>query len=97
MEGVSRSGAGNRAGAPGRAGGGINVPSNTRTTPRASNRAATGSRGNSAFTRGNSSAGQTRANNAVVQVGGGGFAGINIQNDSAGPVHFILDVNGYFQ
>jgi hypothetical protein len=41
--------------------------------------------------------GQTRANNAVVQTGGGTFVGLGILNDSAGPVHFILDVNGYFQ
>jgi hypothetical protein len=41
--------------------------------------------------------GQTRANNAVVQVGGGTLAGIVVQNDSPAPVHFILDVNGYFQ
>jgi hypothetical protein len=41
--------------------------------------------------------GQTRANNAVVQVGGGTLAGIVVQNDAPAPVHFILDVNGYFQ
>jgi Subtilase family len=41
--------------------------------------------------------GQTRANNAVVQVGGGTTASITVQNDAAGTVDFILDVNGYFQ
>jgi hypothetical protein len=45
----------------------------------------------------NFSPGQTRANNAVVQVGGGSQAAITVQNDAAGTVHFILDVNGYFQ
>ena len=45
----------------------------------------------------NFSPGQTRANNAVVQVGGGPTAGITVQNDGAGSVHLIVDVNGYFQ
>lgn len=42
----------------------------------------------------NFQAGQTRANNAVVPLAGGGvdlFGGL-----SAGTVHVILDVNGYF-
>jgi Subtilase family len=41
--------------------------------------------------------GQTRANNAVLQVGGGATASISVRNDAAGSVDFILDVNGYFQ
>jgi hypothetical protein len=45
----------------------------------------------------NFSPGQTRANNAVLQVGGGTTAAIAVQNDGAGSVHFILDVNGYFE
>jgi Subtilase family len=43
------------------------------------------------------SAGQTRANNSVVKVGSGATGSITVQNYSAGTVHFILDVNGYFQ
>ena len=41
--------------------------------------------------------GQTRANNAVLQVGGGTTAAITVLNDALGTVDFILDVNGYFQ
>jgi len=41
--------------------------------------------------------GQTRANNAVLQVGGGTTATIVVQNDAPGTVQFIMDVNGYFQ
>ena len=41
--------------------------------------------------------GQTRANSSVVQVGGGSTASLTVQNDGAGPVEFILDVNGYFE
>jgi Subtilase family len=41
--------------------------------------------------------GQTRANNAIVQLGGGTTASITVQNDGAGTVDLILDVNGYFQ
>ena len=40
--------------------------------------------------------GQTRANNAVLPLGAGGdFVVLCIQ--ASGSVHFILDVNGYFQ
>jgi hypothetical protein len=40
--------------------------------------------------------GQTRANNAIVQVSTSG--GITVLNDqSSGAVHFILDVDGYFK
>ena len=38
--------------------------------------------------------GQTRANNAVIGVY---FYGFVVQNDSAGAVQLIVDVNGYFQ
>ena len=39
--------------------------------------------------------GQTRANNAILPLSGAGT--INVLTGSAGPVHFILDVNGYFK
>ena len=42
-------------------------------------------------------AGQTRANNAIVQLGGGTTGSIVVLNGAAGTVHFILDVNGYFE
>jgi hypothetical protein len=41
--------------------------------------------------------GMTRANNAVVSLAFDGSGGIGVQNGSGGTVHFILDVNGYFQ
>ena len=40
--------------------------------------------------------GVTRANNAVVLLATNGGT-INVKNGSAGAVHFVLDVNGYFQ
>jgi hypothetical protein len=43
------------------------------------------------------SAGQVRANNAVLLLATDGTGGINVKNGSAGTNHFILDVNGYFQ
>ena len=43
----------------------------------------------------NFTAGVTRANNAVVPLDGSGT--INVKNGSAAAVHFVLDVNGYFQ
>ena len=44
----------------------------------------------------NYSAGQTRANNAVVVVGSDGKIGVHSDQPS-GTVNFILDVNGYFE
>ncbi|HQQ78663.1 MAG TPA: S8 family serine peptidase, partial [Thermoanaerobaculia bacterium] len=41
--------------------------------------------------------GQTRANNAQLQLALDGSGTVKVSNASAGPVHFILDVNGYFQ
>jgi hypothetical protein len=43
------------------------------------------------------SAGQTRANNGMLYLATNGNGSIAIENDSAGSVDFILDVNGYFQ
>jgi len=40
--------------------------------------------------------GVTRANNAIVLLATNGGT-INVMNGSAGTVHFVLDVNGYFQ
>jgi hypothetical protein len=45
----------------------------------------------------NFSAGQTRANNAILRLSTDGSGGINVLNGSAGWNHFILDVNGYFR
>jgi hypothetical protein len=42
-------------------------------------------------------AGITRANNAMVALATNGAGSIGVENDAAGTVHFILDVNGYFQ
>ena len=41
-------------------------------------------------------ASQTRANGALVTLGAGG-AGFKVFNGSAGTVHFVLDVNGWFE
>jgi hypothetical protein len=45
----------------------------------------------------NFSTGQTRANNAVVLLATSGNGSLAVLNGAAGTVHFILDVNGYFQ
>ncbi len=42
-------------------------------------------------------AGRTRANNAMVSLATDGTGTIAVRNDSAGTVHFVLDVNGYFR
>jgi PKD repeat protein len=42
-------------------------------------------------------AGQTRANNAMVVLATDGAGTIGVKNDAAGTVHFVLDVNGYFE
>jgi hypothetical protein len=42
-------------------------------------------------------ASKTRANNAMLQLALDGSGTVKVNNASAGPVHFILDVNGYFQ
>jgi hypothetical protein len=41
--------------------------------------------------------GRTRANNAFLYLATDGTGSIGVENDSVGSVHFILDVNGYFQ
>lgn len=41
-------------------------------------------------------AGKTRANNEVLRLSTDGTATLKVQNVSAGSVHFILDVSGYF-
>jgi hypothetical protein len=45
----------------------------------------------------NFSTGQTRANNAVALLATDGTGSLAVLNGGAGTVHFILDVNGYFQ
>jgi uncharacterized repeat protein (TIGR01451 family) len=45
----------------------------------------------------NFSAGQTRANNAVVSAAADGSASVTVLNASTGTVHCIVDVNGYFE
>jgi hypothetical protein len=45
----------------------------------------------------NFAAGVTRANNAVVLLALNGAGTLEVKNSSAGAVHFVLDVNGYFQ
>jgi hypothetical protein len=45
----------------------------------------------------NFSAGQTRANNAVVRLSTDGTGGIAATNRSSGAVHLIVDVTGYFE
>jgi hypothetical protein len=41
--------------------------------------------------------GQTRANNAIAVLAFDGSGGLKVKVDSAGTVHFVLDVTGYFQ
>ncbi len=42
-------------------------------------------------------AGQTRANNALVGLASDGSGSYVVQNTSGGPVHAIVDVNGWFE
>lgn len=44
----------------------------------------------------NFSAGQTRANNAILSLATDGGGNLGVQNASAGSSHLIVDVNGYF-
>jgi hypothetical protein len=45
----------------------------------------------------NFAAGQTRANNAILLLASDGSGTFGVQNDAAGLVHFIVDVNGWFE
>jgi hypothetical protein len=45
----------------------------------------------------NFAAGAVRANNAILELSGDGLGSFTAVNGSAGSVHFILDVNGYFE
>jgi hypothetical protein len=45
----------------------------------------------------NYKAGASRENNAIVGLSTDGAGGIFVFDESAGPVQFILDVNGYFR
>ena len=45
----------------------------------------------------NFKAGGTRANNAVLALGSDGSGAVKVLNGSAGAVHLIVDVNGYFR
>ncbi len=45
----------------------------------------------------NFSAGQIRANNAIVRLPADGSSSIHFHNSSAGKTHFALDVSGYFE
>jgi hypothetical protein len=42
-------------------------------------------------------AGITRANNGILELAHDGTGTFKVFNNSSGTVHFILDVNGYFQ
>jgi hypothetical protein len=41
--------------------------------------------------------GQTRANNAMIKIAADGSGTVGISNSAPGPLHFIVDVNGYFE
>ena len=45
----------------------------------------------------NYSAGQTRANNALLVLASGGSGTVDVFNGSSGTTHVIIDVNGYFE
>ena len=46
----------------------------------------------------NFSAGQTRANNAIIALSSNGSGHLSVKNDQfAGTVHLLLDVTGYFK
>jgi hypothetical protein len=45
----------------------------------------------------NFSAGQTRANNAIVQLATDGTGGLSVKNVSGGTAHVVIDVYGYFK
>jgi len=41
--------------------------------------------------------GGARANNALLYLATDGSGTVSVRNDSSGPLHLILDVNGFFQ
>ena len=41
--------------------------------------------------------GRTRANNAIIKIAADGSGTLGVSNGAAGPVQFIVDVNGYFE
>ena len=41
--------------------------------------------------------GRTRANNAIIKIAVDGSGTLGVSNGAAGPVQFIVDVNGYFE
>jgi hypothetical protein len=41
--------------------------------------------------------GRTRANNAILRIATDGSGTLGVSNGAAGPVQFIVDVNGYFE
>ncbi len=45
----------------------------------------------------NYATGQTRANNSMLELATNGSGSVGVANASAGSVHVILDVNGYFE
>lgn len=45
----------------------------------------------------NFTAGQTRANNAVLRLATNGSGAVKVFNGSGGTVHVVLDVNGFFE
>jgi len=45
----------------------------------------------------NFATGQTRANNEILRLSTDGSQTLGVLNGATGPVHLILDVNGYFR
>ncbi|MFI5197523.1 MAG: hypothetical protein ACHQJD_02795 [Thermoanaerobaculia bacterium] len=41
--------------------------------------------------------GQTRGSNAIIKIAGDGSGTVGISNTAPGTVHFVVDVNGYFE
>ncbi len=42
-------------------------------------------------------AGKTRANNVVLKLAGSGSGTLGVASTASGPVHLVIDINGYFQ
>jgi hypothetical protein len=41
--------------------------------------------------------GAARANNALLYLATDGSGTVSVRNDSSGPIHLVIDVNGFFQ